>query len=66
MRIDFQFASPDLASHARAALIDVQERSAERTSDHAPVVVDYDLEPSREWMLAPEDCPQREQEDCAS
>lgn len=66
MRIDFQFASPDLASRARAALIDVEERSAERTSDHAPVVVDYDLEPSREWMLAPEDCPQREQEDCAS
>lgn len=41
MRIDFQFASPALASLAKSAHIDKNERAASGASDHAPVIVDY-------------------------
>ena len=45
MRIDFAFASPALASRARAAVIDRAERKGAGASDHAPVVVDFDDAP---------------------
>jgi exodeoxyribonuclease-3 len=41
MRIDFAFASPALASRARAAVIDRAERKGAGASDHAPVMVDF-------------------------
>ncbi len=43
MRIDFQLASRTLAESATHAFIDVRERSTRGASDHAPVVVDYDV-----------------------
>jgi exodeoxyribonuclease-3 len=42
-RIDYQLASPGLAERAVKAVIDRAPSYAERWSDHAPVVVDYDL-----------------------
>ncbi len=42
-RIDYQLATPHLASVARSATVDRAENWAERWSDHAPLVVDYDL-----------------------
>jgi exodeoxyribonuclease-3 len=42
-RIDYQLATPALAAVARTASIDRAPSYAERFSDHAPVVVDYDL-----------------------
>ncbi len=42
-RIDYQLASRRLAASARNAYVDRAPTYAERWSDHAPVVVDYDL-----------------------
>ncbi len=42
-RIDYQMATPPLADRARAATIDRAATYAERFSDHAPFVVDYDI-----------------------
>ena len=42
-RIDYHLASPELAKKAVTAEIDRDPSYAERTSDHAAVVVDYDL-----------------------
>lgn len=59
MRIDFQLASPRLADAARGGFIDTDERGGRGSSDHAPVIVDYDVDslppaPSR----APRDTPE--------
>jgi len=43
MRIDFQLASPALAATATAGMIDREERKGKGASDHAPVIVDYDV-----------------------
>jgi len=42
-RIDYHIATPDLAKKATNAFVDRANSYAERWSDHAPVVVDYDL-----------------------
>lgn len=42
-RIDYQLASPALARLAVAARVDREDDPQARVSDHAPVVVDYDL-----------------------
>ena len=42
-RIDYQIATPELAAAARTAHVDRAPSWAERWSDHAPLVVDYDL-----------------------
>jgi exodeoxyribonuclease-3 len=42
-RIDYQLAAPALADAAIALTVDRAPSHAERWSDHAPVVVDYDL-----------------------
>jgi exodeoxyribonuclease-3 len=42
-RIDYQLASPAMASAATAYAVDRAPTYAERWSDHAPVVVDYSL-----------------------
>ncbi len=42
-RIDYQMATPALADRARAASVDRAPSYAERFSDHAPFVVDYDV-----------------------
>lgn len=42
-RIDYQIASPGLAALAVTAEVDRAASYAERFSDHAPLVVDYDL-----------------------
>ncbi|WP_136193776.1 exodeoxyribonuclease III [Actinomyces procaprae] len=42
-RIDYQVATPILAERARAFTVDRAASYAERWSDHAPLVVDYDL-----------------------
>ncbi|KQY59460.1 exodeoxyribonuclease III [Aeromicrobium sp. Root495] len=42
-RIDYQIATPELAAAARTATVDRAPSWAERWSDHAPLVVDYDL-----------------------
>lgn len=43
-RIDYQFATPDLAALAVRAEVDRAPSYAERWSDHAAVVIDYDLQ----------------------
>lgn len=43
MRIDFELASSALAEAAVSAQIDREERKGKGASDHAPVIVDYDL-----------------------
>ena len=43
MRIDFQLASPTLAAKASAGFIDIEERQGKGASDHAPVIVDYEV-----------------------
>lgn len=43
MRIDFQLSSANLATRARDAMVDVAERAEAGASDHAPVIVDYEL-----------------------
>lgn len=42
-RIDYQIATPALAASATSAVVDRAESWAERWSDHAPLVVDYQL-----------------------
>ena len=42
-RIDYQLTSPDLARTVTSAGTDREARYADRISDHAPVVVDYDV-----------------------
>ncbi|MCR6690671.1 exodeoxyribonuclease III [Cellulomonas sp.] len=42
-RIDYQLATPALAEVAVKAVVDRAETYAERFSDHAPLVVEYDL-----------------------
>jgi len=42
-RIDYQLATPALAACAHTATVDRAPSYAERWSDHAPLVVDYDL-----------------------
>ncbi|WP_291048008.1 exodeoxyribonuclease III [Herbiconiux sp.] len=42
-RIDYQLAAPDLAAAATSYTVDRAETHDTRWSDHAPVVVDYDL-----------------------
>lgn len=42
-RIDYQIATPELAGTAKVATVDRAESWAERWSDHAPLVIDYDL-----------------------
>lgn len=42
-RIDYQIATPGLAVRARSATVDRAASYADRFSDHAPLVVDYDL-----------------------
>lgn len=42
-RIDYQVATPDLADAAVTATVDRAATYAERFSDHAPLVVEYDL-----------------------
>lgn len=43
MNIDFLLASTQL--HARHTFVDLEERAAEHTSDHAPLVTELDLPP---------------------
>lgn len=42
-RIDYQVATPSAAGKARSSTVDRAPSYAERWSDHAPLVVDYDL-----------------------
>lgn len=42
-RIDYQIATADLAAAARSATVDRAESWAERWSDHAPLVVEYEV-----------------------
>lgn len=42
-RLDYQIATPGLAERARTATVDRAASYTERFSDHAPLVVDYDL-----------------------
>jgi exodeoxyribonuclease-3 len=42
-RIDYQFATPELAAAAASARVDRAPSWAERWSDHAPLVIDYSL-----------------------
>jgi exodeoxyribonuclease-3 len=42
MRIDFLLGTAAVAERVRAAFVDREERAAQGTSDHAPVVVDLD------------------------
>jgi exodeoxyribonuclease-3 len=48
-RIDYQIATPGLAALAVKAEIDRAARYAERWSDHAPVIVRYDLDVRARW-----------------
>ena len=42
-RIDYQLATPELASVAATVVVDRAPTYAERWSDHAPLVADYDV-----------------------
>ena len=42
-RIDYQMATPELGASARTCVVDRAVSWAERWSDHAPLVADYDL-----------------------
>ena len=42
-RIDYQLATPELAAVARVATVDRAPSWGERWSDHAPLVIDYEL-----------------------
>jgi len=44
MRIDLAFAAPALADHVKDAYVDREARKGKGTSDHAPIVIDLDLE----------------------
>ncbi|MDU7600735.1 MAG: exodeoxyribonuclease III, partial [Corynebacterium sp.] len=43
MRIDFQLASAPLAQHVTGAQVDLVERAGDKTSDHCPLLADFDL-----------------------
>ena len=43
MRIDSHLATESLAASARFALVDRNARKGEKPSDHAPVLVDYEV-----------------------
>ena len=43
MRIDMQWASPALTETAGAVTVDKDERAHKGSSDHAPLIVDYDI-----------------------
>lgn len=43
MRIDFQLASAPLAAKVSGAFIDAKERATDKTSDHVPLIADFDL-----------------------
>lgn len=43
MRIDYHLATESLAASARFALVDRNARKGEKPSDHAPVLVDYEV-----------------------
>jgi exodeoxyribonuclease-3 len=45
MRIDLVYATPRLAGSVRDAYVDREARKGKGPSDHAPVVVDLDLDP---------------------
>lgn len=45
LRIDHILVSDDLARVCRACAIDVEPRKAERPSDHAPVLIDLEIQP---------------------
>jgi exodeoxyribonuclease-3 len=47
MRIDLVLASQPIADRASAVLIDRNARKGKQPSDHAPVVVDFAIEPER-------------------
>ena len=42
-RIDYQMATPKLASQARSAVVDRADSYDTRWSDHAPLIVEYDI-----------------------
>lgn len=42
-RLDYQFATPDIAARARRARVDRAPSWDTRWSDHAPLVIDYDF-----------------------
>ncbi len=44
LRIDHVFVTPPLAEHCTAASIDRDERKGQQPSDHAPVILEFDLE----------------------
>ncbi|AZA12694.1 exodeoxyribonuclease III [Corynebacterium choanae] len=44
MRIDFHYATAELARRATQASVDITERGTVKTSDHVPLIVDYDLD----------------------
>ncbi|WKD58669.1 exodeoxyribonuclease III [Corynebacterium caspium] len=46
MRIDFQFASTNLAARAQKGFVDKEERAKRGSSDHALVLVDYAASPT--------------------
>ena len=43
MRIDFQLASKSLAATVKTAQVDMVERAGDKTSDHCPLLADFDL-----------------------
>jgi exodeoxyribonuclease-3 len=47
LRIDHVWTTPDLAAHVVEAYVDKDERAKTSPSDHAPVVVEFDLPTSR-------------------
>jgi exodeoxyribonuclease-3 len=42
-RIDYHLTTPELAASARQCWVDRAASWSERWSDHAPLVVDYDI-----------------------
>lgn len=54
MRIDFLLGTRALAAKVTGAVIDREERKGKGASDHAPVIVELDLEPAR---IAPDPLP---------
>ena len=43
MRIDFQLASEPLARLVEGAQVDMVERAGDKTSDHVPLIADFDV-----------------------
>jgi exodeoxyribonuclease-3 len=43
MRIDLVLATPPLADRSTYALIDRNARKGQQPSDHAPLLIDFDL-----------------------